>query len=326
MSSTSPQQPGADMPPDFETHMPPDLDVRVCYRHPDRETGVSCSSCGRPICHECMIAAPVGFRCPDCVRQQRAQSSRARVVTRAQTRSRWDSGMLGSHGMSATKVLIAVNVVYFVVELLFGATALFGGGSVMELVRLGAMVPAYVAVKHEYWRMLTSMFMHDGLFHILFNMWALLVIGDFLERVLGRAKFLMVYFLSGLSGSVLILVAGPPLVPTIGASGAIFGVFAALGVYAFLNRGRDFMARGMLNQIIFLLVINLILTFGIARISWQAHIGGLIGGAVTMAALMLGGRRDPRGRFETADWIVLAVIALALVAITWWRVVSFPIL
>ena len=118
--STTPEHPQA-MPPDFETHMPDDLDVRYCYRHPERETGVSCSNCGRPICHECMIPAPVGFRCPDCVREQSAGSSRAKVVTRGQIRSRWGSGgVAATPGLSATKVLVALNVLMFIVELVTG--------------------------------------------------------------------------------------------------------------------------------------------------------------------------------------------------------------
>ena len=130
-----------DLPPDFETEMPDDLEVKHCYRHPMRETGVSCSNCGRPICHECMIPAPVGFRCPECVREQRAPGSRARVVTRAQTRSRWSAGgIAGSGGLSATKVLVIINVVMFVVELVTGATAMMGGGSSQALVNLGAGV------------------------------------------------------------------------------------------------------------------------------------------------------------------------------------------
>jgi membrane associated rhomboid family serine protease len=325
MSSTSPQ-PGADMPPDFETHLPPDLEVRFCYRHPDRETGVSCASCGRPICHECMIPAAVGFQCPECVRGRQTAGTRARVVTRSQTRSRWQNGMVGARGgFTVTRALIALNVVFFLLELITGASALLGGGSYTALLRLGAMQPDLVALNHEYWRMLASMFLHLGLIHILFNMWALYVLGDFLEAVLGSVKFLVVYVLSGLAGSVLILVSGAPHVPTVGASGAIFGVFGALAVYAFFNRHRDAMARGILNQIVFLLVINLAITFGFSGISWQAHVGGLIGGAATMTALTLGGRRDPRGRFQTFDWLVVVSVALVLVALTWWRVSTFPV-
>jgi membrane associated rhomboid family serine protease len=157
-------------------------------------------------------------------------------VTRAQTRSRWQGGMLGTQGASATKVILGVNIAYFVVELLSGATTLFGGGGITQLVRLGALVPAYVAIEHDYWRMITSMFMHSGLIHILFNMWALLVIGDFVEAAVGRTRFLAVYFLSGLAGSVMVLVAGQPLQATVGASGALYGVFGALAVYVFEPR------------------------------------------------------------------------------------------
>jgi membrane associated rhomboid family serine protease len=271
-----------------------------------------------------MIAAPVGFRCPECVRQQ-TRSSRSRVVTRGQMRSRWEGGMLGTSGFSVTKVLVALNVVYFLVELLTGAVGLIGGGSTGQLVRLGALVPAFVTVDHEYWRMFTSMFMHAGLFHILFNMWALLVIGDYLEAAIGRLKFALLYLVSGFAGSVLVVIAAPALAPTIGASGAIYGVFGALGVYAYLNRGRDLMAQALLRNIIFLLVINLLFTFGFRGVSWQAHIGGLLGGAAMVAALMLGGRKDPRYRLDGVDLAGIILIVAALVALTWWRVTTFTL-
>ena len=105
--------PGGELPPDFETRMPDDIEVKHCYRHHDRETGVSCSNCGRPICHECMIPAPVGFRCPECVKEQNARGSRAKVVTRGQIRSGWSAGGLGgSAGLTATKVLVGLNVAH----------------------------------------------------------------------------------------------------------------------------------------------------------------------------------------------------------------------
>ena len=129
--------------------------------------------------------------------------------------------------------------------------------------------------------MFTSMFLHAGILHVAFNMWALWVVGGFVEEVLGRTKFVILYFVSGFAGSVLVLVAAPDVV-VVGASGAIFGVFGALAVHAFLNRGRDFQSRALLGNVLFLLVINLVFTFS-GGISWQAHIGGLIGGAATMA-------------------------------------------
>jgi len=308
--------PGGEMPPDFETKLPDDIDVRYCYRHPDRETGVSCSNCGRPICHECMIPAPVGFRCPECVKEQNARGSRARVVTRGQMRSRWDSGALAGYGggLSVTKVLVAINVGVFVLGLL----PVLGGW----LDSWGALVVYKVLLDNQYWRMFTALFLHAGILHIVFNMWALWVVGGFMEAALGRGKFLVLFFVSGFAGSVLVVVAAPLASAVVGASGAIFGVFGALAVHAFLNRGRDFQSRGLLGNVLFLLVINLVFTFTVGAISWQAHIGGLIGGAATMVAMMLGGRKDPRRPFELADGLAVGGIVLFLVLVTAWRVLT----
>jgi len=315
--------PGGEMPPDFETRMPEGLEVRYCYRHPQRETGVSCSNCGRPICHDCMIPAPVGFRCPECVREQNARGSRATVVTRGQMRSRWDGGALaGRGGVSATKVLVVLNVVMFVIELFTGATGILGGGSVQAMVDLGGLWPSAVLQDHQYWRMVSAMFLHDGIFHLLLNMWALWIIGGFIEALVGRLKFVLLYFVSGFAGSVLVVVAAPQTTLVVGASGAIFGSFGALAVHAFLNRGRDFQSRSLLGNILFLLVINLVFTFSAGRISWQAHIGGLVAGSLMMLALMLGGRKDPRLSFGWADGLAVAAIVVVLVLITAWQVVT----
>lgn len=318
------------LPPDFATRMPDDLEVKYCYRHPQRETGVSCANCGRPICHECMIPAAVGFRCPECVKEQNAGGARAKVVTRGQIRSRWGTagGVAGRGGITVTKVLVALNVLMFLVELATGATSLMGGGSAAALIRLGALVPyatdaPNVLVTHEYWRMFTSMFLHSGLLHIAFNMWALWVIGEFVEATVGRTKFIILYFVSGFAGSVLVLLAAPVNSLVVGASGAIFGLFGALAVHAFLNRGRDFQSRALLRNILFILAINLVFSFTAGFVSWQAHVGGLVAGAATMYAFMLGGRRDPRGLFSRTDLISVLIIVLVLVALTWWRVTTF---
>jgi len=133
------------MPADFDAALPDDLEVRVCYRHPDRETGVSCTSCGRPICHECMIPAPVGFRCPECVREQNARGARAKVVTRGEIRSRWGSGGVMSRATPVTRALVAINVAVFILEMVLATGMLLGGGvSSSTLVSLGALVPARV--------------------------------------------------------------------------------------------------------------------------------------------------------------------------------------
>ena len=306
--------PGGEMPPDFETRMPDDIAVRYCYRHPDRETGVSCSNCGRPICHECMIPAPVGFRCPECVKEQAASGSRAKVVTRGQIRSRWSAGAMGgSAGLSVTKVLVAINVAIFVLGLLPSLSSWINAR--------GSMSAAHVILAHQYWRMLTALFLHAGIIHIAFNMWALWVVGGFMEAAVGRLKFLILYFVSGFAGSALVLLTLSPN-PVVGASGAIFGLFGALAVHAYFNRGRDFQSSSFLRQIMFIIVLNLVFTFSFGGISWQAHIGGLVGGAATMAAMMLAGRKDPRRPFELADGLAVAGIVFVLVALTAWRVLT----
>jgi membrane associated rhomboid family serine protease len=306
------QFPGGDMPPDFKTRMPDDIEVRYCYRHPDRETGVSCSNCGRPICHECMIPAAVGFHCPECVREQGGRGSRAKVVTRGQMRSRWDGGVLGARGLSVTKVLVAINVVVY----LLGLFPSIGDW----MYQWGAMSTPLVLVDHQYWRMFTSLFLHAGIFHVAFNMWALWVVGEFLEAAVGRGKFLILYFVSGFAGSVLVL-ATLSMSPVVGASGAIFGLFGALAVHAYFFR-RDLQSQAFLRQILFIIVINLVFTFAFGGISWQAHVGGLLAGAATMLAMILAGRKDPRRPFELTDGLAVAGIVLLLVAITAWRVLT----
>jgi membrane associated rhomboid family serine protease len=299
---------GDDLPPDFETRVPDDLNVRRCYRHPTRETGVSCSQCGRPICYECMISAPVGFRCPACVKEQDARGSRARVITRGQTRSRWGAEAVGgAGGASVTKVLVIINVAVFVLSM-FPAL----GRSIEQW---GIMSAPIVILRHEYWRMFSSLFLHAGIVHILFNMWALWVVGGFIEAAVGRFKFLILFFVSGFAGSALVLLTLSP-VPVVGASGAIFGIFGALAVYAYYNRSRDLRANAFLRQVMIILVINLVITLTIRGISWQAHIGGLVAGVAMMLAMMLAGRKDPRRPFGLADGLAVLGIVLALVAVT----------
>lgn len=310
------------MPADFDASMPDDVDVRVCYRHSDRETLVSCSNCGRPICHECMIPAPVGFRCPECVREQNQGASRARVVTRGQIRSRWGATGLTSRTAPGTKVLVGINVAFFLFEMaLASGMALGGSVSSSTLVSIGALVPARVAVQHEYWRLLTSMFLHAGIFHLLFNMWALWVVGSFLERIMGTLRFVLLYFIAGLAGSVLVLVAGPEYVATVGASGAIFGVFGATFLWAYLSRGRDMMADQLVRTMGIILAINIVISFvGSAYISWQAHLGGLIGGVAAFAALRWGDKQGFRGKISNDAWVALGGIAAVLFALVIWRV------
>ena len=337
---STPLYPGGEMPPDFQTRMPSDIEVQHCYRHPDRETGVSCSNCGRPICHDCMIPAAVGFRCPECVREQRAPGSRAKVITRSQVRSRWSAGGgMMSGAAPVTKVLIGINVAIFLVELITQAAGLMGGSDSVWLVRLGALVPAlvaghplsimtangvtqYVPAVPEYWRLFTAMFLHGGLLHIAFNMYALYIGGSFLEALAGRGKYIAIYLVAGVAGNVAVyLLAGPGSV-TIGASTAIFGIFGALFMYSV--HFRDSAAGRALSSMGTVILINLVITFVIPGISWQGHIGGLIGGVLAVEALTWFGRRDLRAPWSARDAAMLAAVAAVLVVVVLFRTAAFP--
>jgi membrane associated rhomboid family serine protease len=331
-SPTPGDDPGAlasppELPPDLELAMPDDLEVRHCYRHHDRETGVSCANCGRPICYECMIPAAVGFRCPECMKEQQAGSAgstRPRVITRDQMRSRWATGGRAVVGAPVTRALLAANVVVFALDFLLEAL-----GSPLPrygtLTGFGALVPALVVLNDEYWRLFTAMFLHAGVFHLLFNMWALYIAGGYLERVVGSVRFTLLYFLSGFAGSALVLVASPPGTATVGASGAIFGLFGALFAYSYMNRGRDLMAQQLVRSLGFIIVLNLVITFTIPNISWQGHVGGLVGGAALIAALMRFGERGLRGPRGPREIWVFAIAAAVLIGLVVVGVTTVPV-
>jgi membrane associated rhomboid family serine protease len=265
---------------------------QTCYRHPNRETGVSCSSCGRPICPECMTPTPVGMRCPECA------SQRTRVMTGA--------GAFGRAAAPATFVLIALNVAAYLAEIAGGAGGLSGtSGSIINDFGLRGISVA----DGEWYRLLTGGFLHAGLFHIGFNMFALFILGRLLEPAIGTPRFVALYFASLFAGAFGALALTDPLQLTVGASGAIFGLFGAAFVIA-RGRGLDTIA----SQLGFLLLINLALTFGIAGISIGGHLGGLAGGLIC-ALVIVGGERGMLGpRRLPAE--LLAMAALAFFSIT----------
>jgi membrane associated rhomboid family serine protease len=267
--------------------------MAVCYQHPKRETNVACANCGRPICPDCMTPTPVGMRCPECSGQ------RTRV-------RRGPAAFAPTGAPRATYALIAINVAVFLVELAGGgATALSGGGKVIR--DFGLFGPA-IANQGEWYRIVTAGFLHAGLWHIAFNMYALFILGSFLEPGIGTPRFLGIYFVSLLSGSFGALLLSPDSV-TVGASGAIFGLFVAAFMIA---RGRGLGA--VASQLGFLLVINLFFTFSISGISIGGHLGGIAGGLLAGAAVvagergMLGSARVPA---EIAVMLVVAIVAVA---------------
>lgn len=268
--------------------------MQTCYRHPNRETGVSCSNCGRPICPECMTSTPVGMRCPECAKQR--------------TKVRSGPGAFsGAHTPYATYTLIALNVIAFFAEISAG-----GGLTAGTLVQDGGIFGPAIA-GGDWYRIVTGGFLHAGPLHLLFNMYVLYIAGTLLEPGIGTPRFLAIYFISLLAGSFGALLLDPNTV-TVGASGAIFGLMAAVVVVA---RGRGM--EQIATQFGLFIVLNLVLTFSIPNISVGGHLGGLIGGG--LAALLLVGveRRAPARvltAFEVGGLLVLAIgsVAGAMVA------------
>ena len=230
----------------------------TCYRHPSRETGVSCSSCGNPICPDCMTPTPVGMRCPECSRDR----TKVRTLKSTATEPR------------VTYVLIGLNVAVFIGEIVTGGglASLGSGGS---LISNGGLNGPAVAFQNEYWRLVTSGFLHAGMLHLLFNMYMLFILGRLLEPAVGSMRFTIIYFVSLLFGSLGALL-WDPLVLTVGASGAVFGLMGA-AVVTLRARGMDPFAGGIGG----LLALNLLITFVIPGISIGGHVGGLIGGVLS---------------------------------------------
>jgi membrane associated rhomboid family serine protease len=265
--------------------------AETCYRHPNRETGVSCSNCGRPICPDCMTPTPVGMRCPECA------SQRTKVV-----RGVGEASLLSS--APATFVLIAINAAAFLAEIATGSGGLTIRGSsvVFDFGLFGPLVS-----EGEWYRLLTNGFLHASLIHIGFNMFALFFLGRILEPSIGTPRFLGVYFASLFGGAFGALLLDPNAL-TIGASGAIFGIFGATFVIA---RGRGFDA--VASSIGVVLLINLALSFGAANISLGGHLGGLAAGVLCGAAIIAGDRgRLGQNRLAVELAVLVGVALLAI--------------
>ena len=260
--------------------------VPTCYRHPDRQTYIGCTRCGRPACPECLRSAAVGHQCVDCVAVAAASVPVAKTAAGGVIRT---GTPLVSYG------LIAVNVIVFLLAKFAPAEQVY---------RL-ALWPALVATG-DWYQLVTSAFLHFEILHLLFNMYALYVIGPPLEDHLGRLRFAALYGLSALGGSVMVYLFSQPNVPTVGASGAIYGLFGATFVAA--KR-----LRLDVRWLVGLIVINLVLTFAVPGISWQGHIGGLITGAL-IAAVFVYAPRARRNLIQAGAAAGLLAVFAVLIA------------
>jgi MYXO-CTERM domain-containing protein len=282
---------------------PPTLQER-CYRHPDVPTGVHCTRCGRPICPECMIAAPVGHQCPECVGKAKQEFRRPqrRVVTGPQ------------RGLTVTNILLIVlGAVYLWETATTGPGTFINGPSARDLVKLGGDVGVLVA-GGERWRLFTAMFLHIGIFHILFNAYALYIFGTIVEAESGRIRFLAAFLISGLFASAVSYAFGDPLVPSAGASGAIFGLFGVFLGASWRRRNLAFYAQRV-RSAMGLILINAVFSLTFPGIDWRAHAGGLVAGLVI--GLSLDGLGTPASR-RWLSWAVTAgLVVVGYVLVTW---------
>ena len=298
----------------------------TCYRHPDRSTYVACVRCDRPICPDCMQAASVGFQCPECVREGRRTTIPARTVF---------GGSLDGERGTVTRALIGINVVAWVLTVLaavltndiaireIGRFVVFGG--VTGVTEWGAAVPAYSygfgdvsggIASGEFWRLLTADFLHYGLIHLAFNMYALWILGRECERLLGRGRFLALYLFAGVGGSVAVYLFSPLNEASAGASASIFGLLGAM--FFFLRR-----LRADPRGLVFLIVLNFSLGFVVANISIWGHIGGFVIGAAVGALMSYLPAGPKRARLQ---WIALTGVGVALAVLVGLRTASFGIL
>ncbi len=276
----------------------PEQSVPACYRHPGRETYIRCSRCERYICPDCMTAASVGFQCPECVAEGARTVRQPTTVLGGQVRERGDN--------IVTKILIGINVGVWLLGVVVGFGSLAGRFALFRLEFFEAQ-PAGVA-DGEWYRMLTAAFLHQQIWHLALNMFALWILGGALEPVLGRWRFTALYLLSALGGSAASLVTSDVI--SFGASGAVFGLMGAL--FVVLRRfGRD------VSAVLVILALNVVLGFVVPGIDWRAHLGGLVTGAVLAYAFA----HAPRGRRALVSGVACAAMLVLIVAVVAWQVV-----
>lgn len=267
-----------------------------CYRHPANSTYIRCQRCERPVCVQCQTQAPVGVMCPECVAQAQGRVPRARAL------------VMGGSGQKpvVTYSLMVITGLFYLLQLIPG----------LDATNYLAYAPYFsfgeyslVGAPYEPWRMLTSVFAHSTgfVFHILLNMYTLWIFGRILESMLGKGRFLTLYLASGLAGSLGVMFWAPHTTFVVGASGAIFGL---MGAFLVIQRKLG----GETTQLLVLVGINLVIGFlpGMS-ISWQAHLGGLIGGAL-LGFIYVSTRKLSQRRLQLAliSLTVAVFVGLAL--------------
>jgi membrane associated rhomboid family serine protease len=282
MASTDPPEPAASVVP-------------TCYRHPDRETYVRCTRCNRPICPDCMRNAAVGFQCPECVAEGARTQRSARTIF---------GGAVPTRGSVVTMTLIALSVVAFVIDLVVPGQPREWWMVGLQLDDSGDLAGL---AQGEWWRLITASFLHGGILHLLFNMYALYLFGPSLEAAFGHVRFAVLYLLSALGGSAVSYLFANPVQPSLGASGAVFGI---LGATLVVSRRLRYDVRA----VTVLIAINLVLGFVIEGIDWRAHVGGLLTGMAVAYAFAYA-PRERRTLIAIGASVVVFLVVIGLVVL-----------
>ncbi|WP_309053599.1 rhomboid family intramembrane serine protease [Streptomyces sp.] len=280
--------------------MDPQSGLPHCYRHPGTETGIRCARCEKPICPECMISASVGFQCPDCVRNG-SGTGHAADANQPRTLA---GGRVAADDRFVTKILVGINLAVYLAVLVAGERL------VDQLVLIGYAFNPFLGevvgvADGEWYRLLTATVLHEEVWHILFNVLGLWVIGGIVEPELGRARYAALCLLSGLSGSTLAYLVAAPNQPSLGASGVVYGL---IGAWVVLARRR----RHDMRPVILFVALSLLMTFTRPGISWEAHVGGLVAGAVVTYALVHASRARRQLVQYGACGLLLAVDVVAV--------------
>ena len=279
---------------------PPAPTIEVCYRHPDVPTRVHCTRCERPICPDCMIPAPVGFQCPECVAEARREFRKG-------------PGRPLRGGVSVTKALLVAIAIPFVIEIVVGGPRALFDPSAQLLFDLGAMAPPAVA-EGQFWRLFTAMFLHAGLLHVALNAYFFWLFGRVVESVFGRTWMLLIFLVSGFLASVASYAFGPVLALAVGASGAISGVFGAFIAYNYRRRHLAANAAN-LRMALTVIVLNAFIAVAYSSIDWRAHVGGLVAGFALgyLADDAVPARQRAVARFAG----VATLVALGIALVVW---------
>ena len=257
-----------------------------CYNHRDREAYISCQRCERLICPDCMREASVGFQCPRCIAEG------AKSIRQPKTLA---GGTVSARAGLVSMILIGINVAAYVAQL---AT----GDRTGDVFQQGAL-QGYVTADGDYWRLITSAFLHGSVLHLLFNMYALYLFGPFVERALGTARFVVAYLTAAMAGSIAVYLLADPTTVTIGASGAVFGLFG-MALLLLLKAKQD------VRTLLVLLAINAFISVAGPSISWEGHLGGFVAGLALGAAFAYA----PRDRRTLVQALVVAALWVAMIA------------